>query len=64
MSSYRNPQSQDQRHSIRFGRINFTNGQSAVGSSPSPSMGWLYTVAGHDYTLQPVNTTGTATLNY
>ena len=43
---------------------NPTNGQSAIGSSPTTTVGWVYTVTGHDYTLQAVNTAGNGTLNY
>ena len=38
------------------------NGWTAIGPSPSPRVGWVYTVSGSEFTLQQVNTTGTGVL--
>ena len=44
--------------------INLFNRQSAFGTKPSPTVGWVYSASASNFTLQAVNTTGNAVLTY
>jgi general secretion pathway protein G len=40
------------------------NGQSAVGTGPTTSVGWVYTLTGTQYTLSAVDTAGGTVMTY
>ncbi|HEY4329402.1 MAG TPA: hypothetical protein VGN88_06680 [Phycisphaerae bacterium] len=47
---------------LDFGMINRLNGCSAVADKPAPGVGWVYKVAGTDFTFSAVNAKGDAVL--
>jgi hypothetical protein len=44
--------------------VNPINGQTGVGTAPSPKVGWVYIVSGSDFTVKGVDTSGTGLLSY
>src|SRR4051812_7036023 len=44
--------------------VNPANGQSAIGAAAATNVGWVYTTSAGQYTIQAVNTTGSAVLTY
>jgi hypothetical protein len=49
---------------VVFMPLNPQNGKSAVGTKPSPDVGWVYKVNGQKYTLEAVNRDGNGVLPY
>jgi len=43
---------------LQVAPISPANGRSTIGTSPSPAVGWVYTVKGNKFKFQPIDETG------
>jgi general secretion pathway protein G len=49
---------------VQAAPVNPANGQSALGAAAATTVGWVYSINGSQYTIQAVDTTGSAVLTY